>query len=127
MNGIESEERIAKAYGMEKVLYAVAVGMDAVRVGNRISYASQGKILFGEARNPSPSERVKRIQTLFERAGIAWETPLDMVRALWWKFMINVGRQPGFSGLAGPLLRVPDLAGGKAAYGVGHAGGHHLG
>jgi 2-dehydropantoate 2-reductase len=91
MNGIESEERIGAVYGMDKVLYAVAVGIDAVRVGNRISYASQGKILFGEATNPSLTERVRRLQALFHRAGITYETPPDMVRTLWWKFMINVG------------------------------------
>jgi 2-dehydropantoate 2-reductase len=102
MNGIESEERIGKAYGKEKILYAVAVGMDAVRVGIRINYASPGKILFGEAENPSPSERVERIQTLFDRAGIAWETPFDMVRALWWKFMINVGVNQASAALRAP-------------------------
>lgn len=102
MNGIESEERIGEAYGKEKVLYAVAVGMDAVRVGNRTSYASQGKILFGQAVNPSPSERIKRIQTLFDRAGIAWETPFDMVRVLWWKFMINVGVNQASAALHAP-------------------------
>lgn len=83
MNGIESEERIGEAFGREKVLYAIAVGMDAVRAGDRITYANPGRILFGEARNPSPSRRVKRIQTLFGRAGIAWETPFDMLRTLW--------------------------------------------
>ena len=31
MNGIESEERIGAVYGMEKVLYAVSVGIDALQ------------------------------------------------------------------------------------------------
>jgi 2-dehydropantoate 2-reductase len=91
MNGIESEERLGAVFGVHKVLYAVAVGIDAVRVGNRVSYTNMGKILFGEARNPLPSERIKRIRELFDRAGIPCETPFDMIRALWWKFMINVG------------------------------------
>ena len=55
MNGIESEDRLRVAFGVEKVLYAVAVAIDAVRMGNEVSYANRGKILFGEARNPSPS------------------------------------------------------------------------
>jgi len=91
MNGIESEERIGAAYGMDKVLYAVAVGIDALREGNRINYTTQGKIFFGEARNEVLTDRVKRIQALFDRAGIIYETPPDMMRILWWKFMINVG------------------------------------
>jgi 2-dehydropantoate 2-reductase len=31
------------------------------------------------------------VQEAFERAGAACETPVDMIRMLWWKFMINVG------------------------------------
>ncbi len=92
MNGIESEEKIGAAYGMDKVLYAASVGIDAQREGSRIHYTNQGKIFFGEARNQPPfSERVRRVQTLFDRAGIVYETPPDMIRILWWKFMINVG------------------------------------
>jgi 2-dehydropantoate 2-reductase len=102
MNGIESEERIGAVYGMNKVLYAVSVGIDAVRVGNRVSYANRGKVLFGEVRNPFPTERVKRIQALFDRAGITCETPPDMIRTLWWKFMINVGVNQASAALRAP-------------------------
>jgi len=102
MNGIESEERIGAVYGMDAVLYAIAVGIDAVRVENRVSYTNQGKILFGEARNPFLTERVKRIQALFDRAGICYESPPDMVRTLWWKFMINVGINQASAALRAP-------------------------
>jgi 2-dehydropantoate 2-reductase len=91
MNGIDSEEQIGAVYGMDKVLYAVAVGIDALREGNSMTYTTQGKLFFGEARNTVLTERVKRIQSLFDRAGIVYETPDDMIRILWWKFMINVG------------------------------------
>jgi 2-dehydropantoate 2-reductase len=102
MNGIESEERIAAVYGMEKVLYAVSVGIDALREGNRVNYASQGKIFFGEARNTSLTDRVKRVQALFDKAGIVYEIPPDMIHILWWKFMINVGINQ-----ASAVLRAP--------------------
>ena len=102
MNGIESEERIGVVYGMEKVLYAVSMGIDALREGNRVNYTSQGKIFFGEARNNSLTERVKRVQALFDRAGIIYETPPDMIRILWWKFMVNVGINQ-----ASAVLRAP--------------------
>lgn len=103
MNGIESEEKIGAASGMDKVLYAVSVGIDAQREGSRIQYTNQGRIFFGEARNEPPlSERVRRVQALFDQAGIAYETPPDMIRTLWWKFMINVGiNQPS------AVLRAP--------------------
>jgi 2-dehydropantoate 2-reductase len=91
MNGIDSEEQIGSAYGMEKVLYAVVVGIDALRQGNVVTFSKQGKLFFGEAVNRMPSDRVRTVQSLFHRAAIAYETPHDMIRALWWKFMINVG------------------------------------
>ncbi len=105
MNGIDSEERIAAAYGKEKVLYSAAVGIDALREGNRITYTTQGKLIFGEAANPFLTETVKRVQELFDRAGIIYETPPDMLRILWWKFMINVGINQA-SALLGAPYRV---------------------
>lgn len=91
MNGIESEVKIGAAYGMKRVLYAVSIGLAALKEGNRVNFISRGKILLGEARNPFFTDRVKRLQALFDRAGIICETPHDMIRALWWKFMVNVG------------------------------------
>ena len=107
MNGIDSEKQIGAAYGMEKVLYAVAVGIDAVREEDRVTYSRNGKLYFGEAENPMPTRRVKALQALFDRAGIVHETPEDMIRTLWWKFMINVGINQ-----ASAVLRAP--------YGVFH-------
>jgi len=104
MNGIESEERIGAVYGMEKVLYAVSVGIDALREGNRVNYSNQGKIFFGEARNTFLTDRVKRIQALFDKAGIIYETPPDMMRVMWWKFMINVGINQASAVLRAPFL-----------------------
>jgi 2-dehydropantoate 2-reductase len=102
MNGITSEEQIGAVYGMDKMLYAVALGIDAVRQGNSVTYTTQGKLLFGEAENHVLTERVKCVQSLFDRAGIAHETPEDMIRTLWWKFMINVGINP-----VSAVLRAP--------------------
>ena len=102
MNGIDSEERIGAVLGMDRVLYCVALAIDAMRVGNRIVCTQLGKLLFGEARNGVLTERVRRLQALFDRAGLMHETPEDMIRALWWKFMINVGINQ-----ASAVLRAP--------------------
>jgi 2-dehydropantoate 2-reductase len=102
MNGIDSEEQIGAVYGMDRVLYTVAIGIDAVREENRITYTTKGRLLVGEARNPVITGRVKRVQSLLDRAGIVWETPKDMIRTLWWKFMINVGINQ-----ASAVLRAP--------------------
>ena len=91
MNGIDSEERIGAVYGMDKVVYGLTLGIDAVREGNSVNYTNQGRIFFGEAKNPDMTDRVRRIHELFDRAGIAHVIPPDMIRSLWFKYMVNVG------------------------------------
>jgi 2-dehydropantoate 2-reductase len=91
MNGVDSEKQIGAVYGMEKILYAVAVGIDAMREENVVTYSKKGKLYFGETLNAFLTDRVKALHDLFDRAGIVSEIPEDMVRTLWWKFMINVG------------------------------------
>lgn len=91
MNGLDSEEFIGSVYGMEKMLYAISVAIDAVRQGNQITYTNPGKHYFGEAINTNINQRIKRVQAAFGRAKIAYETPVDMIRMIWWKFMVNVG------------------------------------
>ncbi len=91
LNGIDSEEIIGEAFGMEKLLYASCVGIDAVRMGNSIRYTTFGKLYFGEADNKDRSERVKRIMALLDEANIPWLIPEDMKKAIWWKYMVNIG------------------------------------
>jgi 2-dehydropantoate 2-reductase len=102
MNGLDSEETLAAAYGPEKVLYATSVGIDAQRQGNQITYTAPGKHYFGHARNDTISAQVRWVQAAFERAGIAYVTPPDMIRILWWKFMVNVGMNQ-----ASAVMRAP--------------------
>ena len=92
MNGLASEEYIGSIYGMDKMLYTISVAIDAVRHGNHTNYTKPGKHYFGEAVNTTNlSQRVLCVQEAFDRAGIVYETPEDMIRMMWWKFMINVG------------------------------------
>lgn len=102
MNGLDSEEAIGAVYGMDKVLYGMSAGIDAVRRGNQVTYTTPGKHYFGRATNRPPDERVRRVQAAFVRAGIPYETPPDMLHTLWWKFMINVSMNPPSA-----VLRVP--------------------
>ncbi|SJZ49880.1 ketopantoate reductase [Trichlorobacter thiogenes] len=91
MNGIDSEERIGAVYGMDKLLYGLTLGIDAVREHNAVTYSNLGRVLFGERQNSTLTDRVKQVRDLFTRAAIAHEIPLDMLRSLWFKYMINVG------------------------------------
>ncbi|MGD2205590.1 MAG: 2-dehydropantoate 2-reductase [Anaerolineae bacterium] len=102
MNGLDSEETLGAVYGMDKVLYAVSVGIDALRQGNEVVYTTPGTHYFGEATNSPVSERVRRVQAAFQRADIPYETPPDMLRVMWWKFMVNVSMNPPSAVLRAP-------------------------
>ena len=111
MNGLDSEPMIGALYGPEKVLYSIAVGIDAQRRGNDVHYSKIGTLFFGAADNTTLSPRVLRTQALLDRAVIPYQTPIDMIERMWWKFMINVGINQ-----ASAVLRAP--------YGVFHTSGH---
>jgi 2-dehydropantoate 2-reductase len=91
LNGISSEQQIGAEIGMEHLLYAYAIGMDAVREGKEINYTDPGRIVFGEPNNEILTVRVEAVKALFEHAQIPHQIPLDMVRSQWSKFMMNVG------------------------------------
>lgn len=90
LNGIQSEEDLAQAFGREKVLYCVAQGMDAVKTGNRLEYTRPGKLCLGEDNNVI-SPRLEGLCRFFSACGIDWEIPKDIHKHLWSKFMFNVG------------------------------------
>lgn len=91
MNGLDSETYIGSLYGMEKVLYGTSVAIDAVREGNQIHYTNPGVHYFGEAKNDPPSQKVLCVKQALDRTPIQYKIPPDMLRELWWKFMVNVG------------------------------------
>jgi len=91
LNGLTSEDNIGDHYGHNKTLLAISMNLDAVREGNRIYHSRGPLLIFGEPDNTTLSERVQRVHAFLERVGIDYQTPEDMRRMLWWKFMINVG------------------------------------
>jgi 2-dehydropantoate 2-reductase len=104
LNGISSEDMLSAAFGRDRVPLAMILGIDAVREGNSTRFSGTGKIHFGDAVNVkgSWSDRVSRIARFFERTGVACVVPEDMIRSLWYKFMINVGINQ-----ASAVLRAP--------------------
>ncbi len=90
MNGITSEERIAERYGWENLPLCVAQGMDAVRVGNELTYGHVGQLRFGAAPGTDP-EAVADIAAFLDRVGIEHVVEEDARRRLWAKWMLNVG------------------------------------
>ena len=91
LNGISSEAEIGKYYGMENILYCVAQGMDAVKVGNQLTYDHKGILCFGEQEPGFVSDNVKSVAAFFEKTELPYEIDPNMVKRQWGKFMLNVG------------------------------------
>lgn len=111
MNGISSEAMLGEAFGSEKVLYGLVIGIDGNRSGNQVRFNSAGTIHFGEADNTVWSGPVTAVAWLFETAGVAFQVPADMLHALWYKFMMNVGINQASASLLAPygvFQRVPE-------------------
>jgi 2-dehydropantoate 2-reductase len=101
LNGIDSEEIIAGRLGEKSVLPAFVSRMDSTREADGVVYSSPGQIVFGE-RNGSLTARVERVRTLLSKAGILHEASDQIMRKMWWKFMVNVGINQ-----AGAILKAP--------------------
>ncbi|MFB3163437.1 2-dehydropantoate 2-reductase [Neobacillus sp. 179-J 1A1 HS] len=91
LNGITSEGIIGQVYGMDKILYSVAQGMDAVKVGNKLTYDHMGMLCFGDQVPGIISDKVKSVAALFDKIDFPYEVDTNMYKRLWGKFMLNVG------------------------------------
>ena len=81
LNGVTSEKFIAERYGAEKIVYSYFIGHSAVRDGRNITQDGVNTIVMGAN---------ARIQKYFDKVGINYEIPDDIIRSMWLKFMLNV-------------------------------------
>lgn len=91
LNGITAKERIQWKYPNNRVLYGLAIHIDAMRIGRVVVNTENGMIQFGEADNREPSPQVLAVERYLTGAGIEAQVSPDMVRAVWRKWMLNVG------------------------------------
>lgn len=92
LNGISSEEIIGEVYGIDKLLYSVAQGMDAVKVDNKLTYKNMGMICFGSLDSQNKqSEKIDTTARFFDKVEIPYLVDFNMCKRLWGKFMLNVG------------------------------------
>lgn len=86
-NGVEAAERLAGVLGKEHVLGGLCGTISRVTGPGRIlSLGETNFIKFGEQDNHD-SERARRLQGAFERAGVRAEIPPDIRVAVWEKFI----------------------------------------
>ena len=112
INGVSARDRIKSFYPDNTVLYGLC-STDAERDKTGGIYCSyEGQIKFGNADNTVMSPEVKAVKELFDASGIDSEAPKDMMRALWYKFMVNVSVNQlsavTHSGYGG-FVKIPEL------------------
>lgn len=92
MNGISSEEIIGKAFGMDKMLYCVAQGMDAVKLGNKFTYSHFGELRIGIPKDQKyKQDKLDAVINLFDSIDFPYTLEADIMHRIWSKFMLNVG------------------------------------
>ncbi len=89
LNGVTSEKIIAARYGREKVLYSYFIGHSAIRTGRNIIHDDVNTIVYG-SENAKDYDNVQRVKEYFERVGINYLIPDDIIHSMWLKFMLNV-------------------------------------
>ncbi len=91
LNGVTSEEIIAKTYGWKHTLISYFIGHSAMRQGNIITHDGAGDIVFGVKDNQlTDASDIEILKAFFEKVGVTYRIPHDMLRAYWLKFMLNV-------------------------------------
>lgn len=89
LNGVTSERIIAETYGRDKLLYSYFIGHSAIRTGRNVIHDNVNTIVYG-SENSDDYENVQRVKDYFDRAGINYRIPEDIMHSLWLKFMLNV-------------------------------------
>ena len=92
LNGITSEKIIGEAFGKDKVLYAIAEGMDPIRNGHNLDYTRMGSVRIGiDEDTKEKKDKLRKLLELFDRTGFPYIPEEDVMQRLWSKFMLNVG------------------------------------
>ena len=89
INGIASEEKLDALYP-GRVLWSVALGMDATRTGRTLVCKARGCIQLGE-RDGSLTPRLQAVADYLTGCGIRVEVCTDILTKQWQKLMMNVG------------------------------------
>ncbi|MCQ4725726.1 2-dehydropantoate 2-reductase [Anaerotignum faecicola] len=111
MNGVSAREKISVAYPNNTVLYGLSKA-DSERTEDGINCTWEGVIQFGEADNTVMSDEVNAVKELFDTATIPNEVCVDMLRAIWIKFMRNVSMNQlsAITGATyGGFINIPEL------------------
>ena len=91
MNGVDSEEIIAKEIGMSNIVHSlIKVASRRDGEGYRFNPETTIGIIFGEKKEPYRSERIVAIEELFKDSGVHYRSTEYIVEEMWSKFRLNV-------------------------------------
>jgi len=90
MNGIDSEEILAEAFGKEHMIYTVAQGMDAMKFDNALNYTKSGELRIGVVEE-NQEANLQAVCEYFDDIHMAYTAEENILKRLWGKFMLNVG------------------------------------
>jgi len=93
LNGIDAVPRLRREFGEDSVPYAMILGIDALREENRVQYLAKGRIFCGfeKEKVEKNASTLAVLEEFFRTSDIAFVVPEDIVKDIWFKFMINVG------------------------------------
>lgn len=92
LNGISATPTLRAAFPQARVLFGIAMGIDARRTGNAIDFTTRGVLQFGWEQNRQPyAPEVEQVRRVLAVTPIPLEIPEEMEHAVWKKFMLNVG------------------------------------
>ena len=90
LNGISSEEMMAEYFDKGHIVHCIAQGMDAVKLGNKLTFANEGELRIG-----TPDKKmqpfVEQAARMLKEAGVPHVVEADIQHRLWCKWMLNVG------------------------------------
>ena len=90
LNGISSEQILEERFGGTNVVYCVAQGMDAVKLGSGLTFTKMGQLCIGVP-TADKLPALERLCELFDRTSMPYTREEDILHRLWGKFMLNVG------------------------------------
>lgn len=101
MNGIDSEMIIGEKWGIEKLIHAFIVEIDAVKENNILYFTNPGLVVMGDISGKNTAGLQKAAKILYTR-GISHRLSDTIEKDMWWKFMINVGINQASAVLGAP-------------------------
>ena len=89
LNGIHSENEIAKIYGEKHLLISFYIGNSCIREGRKITQDGNYEFFIGDKDN-SNSIKIQILSDFFRKAQINHKVSKHIMERYWKKFMVNV-------------------------------------